>query len=161
MEVRLATFKDMSRLKKIYECARAYMRKEGNYAQWGYGFPGYTKIKDDIKKGQLYAVYDGKGVHGAFAFIIGKDPTYDYIEGKWLSDAPYGTIHRLASDGDGHGVFHAAVTFCLTKINHLRIDTHELNKTTNHLILKEGYVYTGIIYEADHTPRKAYELVKK
>jgi hypothetical protein len=159
MEVRLATGHDIDAVKKIYKRARAYMRREGNCAQWGYGFPGYAKIKDDIRKGQLYVVVDGDRVHGAFAFILGLDPTYAQIDGAWLSDSPYGTIHRLGSDGEVHGVFSAAVNFAKTKIAHLRIDTHVLNKTTNHLILKEGFRYVGVIYEADHTPRNAYEFI--
>lgn len=37
---------------------------------------------------------------GTFCFIVGEDPTYAVIDnGKWLNDAPYGVIHRMASNG--------------------------------------------------------------
>ena len=33
-------------------------------------------------------------------FIIGADPTYEVIEdGAWPDNSPYGTIHRIAGDG--------------------------------------------------------------
>ena len=48
-----------------------------------------------------------------FALFEGEDPTYAYIEGgHWLNNAPYVTIHRLAGDGQMHGLFPCAVRYC-------------------------------------------------
>ena len=74
----------------------------------------------------------------------------------WESDAPYGTIHRIASCGRG-GVFEACLAYCLGITRHLRIDTHHDNKVMQHVVEKHGFTRRGIIYIADGSPRIAYE----
>ena len=76
--------------------------------------------------------------------------------GKWSSDHPYGTIHRIAGDGSG-GILHASVEYCLTKTDYLRIDTHADNRIMQGAIAKEGFTYCGIIYVEDGSPRLAYD----
>ena len=80
-------------------------------------------------------------------------------QGEWLSDAEYGTIHRVASDGRIHGMMGMIVQFCSERITHLRIDTHADNKIMQHLILKNGFKRCGIIYISDGSPRIAYERI--
>ncbi len=83
-----------------------------------------------------------------------------YIEdGNWLSDEPYGTIHRIASDGTVSGVVKMAVEYCRKTILNLRIDTHEKNKTMQHVVEKIGFIRCGIIYLEDGSPRIAYQLI--
>ena len=95
------------------------------------------------------------------AFIIGEDPTYLQIDdGSWLSDAPYGTIHQVASDGTIHGFFSQIVDYCWAQIPHLRVDTHADNQIMQHLIQKNGFERRGIIYVLNHSPRIAFERVK-
>ena len=54
----------------------------------------------------LYAVEINGRFCGAFVFFIGEEPTYRIIEdGAWIDDGPYGTIHRVASDGTERGIF--------------------------------------------------------
>ncbi|MBR1970119.1 MAG: N-acetyltransferase [Clostridia bacterium] len=161
MKVRKALPEDLNSIFEIYETAREYMRRTGNPTQWGTNKPSEELLVDDIRKGELYVgeAEDGN-IHFVFAFILGEDPTYSYIEnGKWLSDAPYGTIHRIASDGVVSGVVKTAVDFCKKTITNLRIDTHENNKTMQHVVEKLGFVKCGIIYIDDGTPRIAYQLL--
>ena len=80
-------------------------------------------------------------------------------EGKWLEDSPYGTIHRLASDGQIKGIFAACVSFCQNICPHLRADTHHDNLTMQHLLVKNGFAQCGIIYISDGSPRIAYEKI--
>lgn len=48
----------------------------------------------------MYVIEEDGEVHAVFYFFIGPDETYQVIQdGAWLSDAPYGTIHQVASDG--------------------------------------------------------------
>lgn len=97
-------------------------------------------------------------VHGVFAFIIGPDPTYTYIEdGVWLNDDVYGTIHRIAGDGVAKGVFKKCLDFCKSQIDNLRIDTHHNNLTMQHLVEKNGFEKCGIVYMEDGSPRIAYQ----
>lgn len=149
---------DLPRLMEIYAYARNFMRENGNPAQWENLDAIERNLVTDIEHENLYLIRDDENIHGAFALIIGDDPTYADIEGgEWLSDEEYGTIHRVASDGKIHGLMGMIVRYCNEKINHLRIDTHEDNKIMQHLILKNGFSRRGIIYVADGTPRIAYE----
>lgn len=53
---------------------------------------------------------------GGFAFIIGREPNYAVIEnGAWHSDQPYGTIHRIASNGQTKGIAEPALISVITK----------------------------------------------
>ena len=110
--------------------------------------------------GQLYVMEDAGGVYAVFAFIIGDDPTYQVIDGAWLDDGtPYGTLHRLGSDGTHSGVLSDAVDWAWGRIPHLRADTHEANRPMRRCLERAGFVYTGVITVADGTPRRAYERV--
>ena len=159
MMIRQAEGKDFDDILRIYARAREYMKRNGNPTQWGESFPPEALIKDDIREKRNYVVEADGGIHGVFAFIPGDDPTYARIEGAWMSDAPYGTIHRIASDGTVKGVFAAAIAFCKSRISHIRIDTHADNKTMRRAIEKAGFKECGIIRVADGTPRIAYELI--
>ena len=159
MTIRQAEKKDFDDILRVYAHAREYMKQSGNPTQWGKSFPPETLINDDIREKRNYVVETESGVHGVFAFILGDDPTYARIEGAWMSDAPYGTIHRIASDGEVKGVFAAAIAFCKTRTSHLRIDTHANNTTMCHAIEKAGFKECGIIYIEDGSPRIAYELM--
>ena len=157
--VRKAKFADLPRILEIYEYARNFMAANGNPNQWGKTNPPRETLEADIAAKRLYTVRGGDEICGVFFFEMGEDPTYRRIEnGVWLSDAPYGTIHRVASKGKG-GVFAACVEFCLKKCAHLRIDTHRDNHIMRHVIEKAGFQRRGIIYIADGSPRIAYERV--
>lgn len=161
MIIRKATPEDLNSVLKVYETAREYMRKTGNPDQWGTDKPQKSLLIEDIQKGELY-VGEGedKKIHFVFAFILGEDPTYSYIEnGSWISPEPYGTIHRIASDGTVSGVVRSAVDYCKNTISNLRIDTHHNNKTMQHVLEKLGFTKCGIIYIEDGSPRIAYQLV--
>lgn len=156
--IRKATPGDIDTVISLFDTARAFMRAHGNSAQWINGFPPKELLQNDIEKGQMYlAEKDGRPC-GVFVFILGEDPTYGVIEnGKWLSDAPYGTLHRVASDGTAHGLFTAAVAFCNKITTHIRVDTHESNQTMQRVIAQNGFTRCGIIYIEDGSPRIAYE----
>ena len=160
--IRLATAGDIPAILNIFEAARSYMRAHGNNVQWVNGYPGEELLLDDVKKSQLYVMENEDGrPYGAFAFIIGPDHTYAYIEnGSWLDESEYGTIHRLGSDGIQKNVFRECMDYCKSRIGHLRLDTHEVNATLQHLARREGFVERGIIYVDDGTPRVAFEWLR-
>ena len=158
MKIRQAQARDLDSILKVYEIAREYMRQNGNPDQWGYDKPPKELLKEDIIKEQLFVGTDEGRICFVFAFILGDDPTYSYIEdGEWLSDKPYGTIHRIASDGTVSGVVKSAVDFAKEYIPNIRIDTHENNKTMQYVVEKLGFSRCGIIYIEDGTPRIAYQ----
>lgn len=157
--VRQAAMEDLGRILEIYAYARAFMAENGNPNQWGKTNPPKELLLEDIRQRNLYVVTATEKICGVFAFLPGEDPTYrEILEGAWRSDAPYGTIHRIASDGSG-GIFSAALAWCRKQISHIRIDTHHDNVVMQHVVEKAGFQRCGIIYIADGTPRIAYELV--
>ena len=158
--IRPAKAEDLPELLRIYAAARAYMVRSGNPRQWWGGYPTKEMLENDIAVGnRLYVIEEDGKPHAAFAFMLGDDPTYAYIEnGQWLNDMPYGTIHRIGSDGETHGVFEKALDFCRTICSNIRIDTYKDNRTMQHLILKSGFTYCGTIYVADGSPRMAYQI---
>ena len=159
MHIRKAEMRDLDDLRRIYAAARQWMSENGNPTQWGDTWPPEEVYVEDIGLGRSYVIEEDGRVHAVFALILGDDPTYSYIEGgAWLDDEPYGTIHRIASDGELHGVFQAAVDHSLGIIGNLRVDTHADNAVMHHAIRKAGFARCGIIYIDDGTPRTAYQL---
>lgn len=156
--IRQALFSDLPQILSIYAHARRFMAEHGNPTQWGNTRPTETDISARIARNELFVLENSDGIHGVFAFILGEDPTYHVIEnGQWLSNAPYGTIHAVASDGSIHGFLTQVVAYCLQIIRHLRIDTHPDNLIMQHVITKNGFTKCGIIHVADGSPRFAYE----
>ena len=119
-------------------------------------------MEEDIEKKRLYVIEEDGAVHAVFAFMFGADPTYSYIEdGQWPNSKPYGTIHRIASDGQIKGMFTKAFDYCRSRIDEIRIDTHHDNKTMQHVVTKHGFVRCGIIYLENGDPRIAYQYSKE
>ena len=156
--ITLATVADLPQILAIYAHARAFMAQHGNPNQWGASRPTEADITAHIAARELYVLREADAIHGVFAFILGEDPTYRVIEqGAWLSDAPYGTIHAVASDGQIHGLLSQIVAYCEQTTKHLRIDTHENNAVMRHLIARHGFLPCGTIYVEDGTPRLAFD----
>lgn len=135
------------------------MKANGNPDQWRDTNPTEAVIISDIQNQNSYVMEQDGIICGVFTFIIGEDPTYQTIEGKWKRDGVYGAIHRVASGGRTRGIFRRCLQFCETKISNLRIDTHRDNQIMRHLIEKYGFERCGIIYIADGSPRIAYQKV--
>lgn len=161
--IRLAQPRDLDAIEAVYAAARAYMAASGNPHQWGdSGYPHRDLLAADIEKKRLYAITEKDEIHGVFAFMLGDDPTYGYIEdGSWPNDKPYGTIHRIASDGQIKGMFTRAFDFCRERADEVRIDTHRDNKTMQHVVQKHGFKRCGIIYLENGDPRIAYQFSKE
>ena len=71
-----------------------------------------------------------------------KRQTYEHIEdGNWLNDEPYLTIHRLAGDGQVHGLFQCVADYCKNISRNIRVDTHANNRIMQKLM--ETSVYKG------------------
>lgn len=160
--IRLAKQEELGRMLEIYDGAKAYMIKTGNPTQWNGAYPDEETLMKDIQKEQLFVMEDSETIYGCFALIGGEDPTYAVVEGgNWKSDSPYGTIHRIASDGSKRAVFKECIEYARETYNHLRVDTHEDNGPMQKVILENGFTYQGIIYIEDGTPRLAYEWIEE
>ena len=158
MIIRPATAADFPALRPVFEAAKGIMRADGNYEQWSApGFPSEDLLLRDLVRGGGFVIESDESLIGYFALLPSPEPTYDRIDGAWLTDEPYGVIHRIASYPEDHGIFAAIIDFAAARYAHLRIDTHRDNRIMQHLIEKHGFTYCGIIWLEDGTERLAYE----
>ena len=157
--IRKTELTDIDAALAVYALAKQYMRRCGNLHQWAGEYPGRADIARDIAAGNSYVGIDADGrVRFVFAFILGEDSTYNHIEGgHWLNDAPYGTIHRIASRGEVPGLGSWCINWCLELCGSIRIDTHERNLPMRRTLEKLGFTYCGTILCDDGTPRRAYQ----
>ncbi len=156
--IRNATMADFNAIWSVYLDGRQFMRETGNPTQWGDFYPTVPMLEKDIEMQRLYVVEREGEICGVFLFMFGPDPWYAILDdGDWLSDDRYGVIHRIAAKAGHKGIFKEALDFCLQRISHMRIDTHEDNKVMQHILEKNGFSKRGIVYVHDHSPRIAFE----
>ena len=161
MNIRKTTLDDIEELKRIFSYAKEQMRKDGNLHQWSeVDYPICYTYKD-IERGSCYVIEEDGKIHATFVFQLGEEITYQYIEGKWLNDKPYATIHRIASDGYIKDVFKKVLEFGKEFNVDIKIDTTIENKRMTHIIKKNNFIYCGTIYIRDGSPRDAYQKRKE
>lgn len=159
LTVRDTRREDIARVLEIFDRARTFMVSQGNLSQWQNGYPSREQIEKDIQLGRSHVITAEDGhVVGTFYFYLGDDPTYQTIDGAWPDDNPYGTIHRIASDGSVRGIADTALAYCLEHVADIRVDTHAHNRPMQQWATSRGFVYCGIIRIADGSPRLAYQL---
>lgn len=144
---------------EIYDFARVFMHNNGNPNQWIDGYPSEQFMLQEITSDHSFICENEKGeIVGTFCFIVGEDPTYQKIEnGKWLNDDPYGTLHRIASNGKEKHLFHQCIEWCFERCKNIRVDTHQDNVIMQNALKKNGFKTCGIIYTTNGTPRIAYQ----
>ena len=160
MFIRKATEADLPRIGEIYENAKRFMRESGNPNQWNQGIPNIDTARKDMECGVGYVAEENGEVVATFMFSLDGEPTYDKIyEGKWLSDEPYGVIHRIAVAEQGKGIVGHCINECFSRCHNLRIDTHRDNLPMQRALLNRGFQYCGIIYLANGDERLAYQKI--
>ena len=142
---------DLDSVMSIFDNARTRMRASGNLTQWVDGYPTKNLILDDIRNGNSYVVEIEQRIIGVFTFIEGDEPTYSKIEGRWLDNKPYGTIHRIAAAPGVNGIADACLEFCLLKDIGIRVDTHVDNKPMLGWLSKRGFSYCGNLCKRWHS----------
>jgi hypothetical protein len=80
--IRPTTVKDLGELERIYDCARKFMKANGNPNQWRDDKPNLEEVVSDISRGVNYVVVESGKVVGTFSAVPGIDPTYLEIDGK-------------------------------------------------------------------------------
>lgn len=157
---------DLPGMMNLVHQAQAFMATL-NIDQWQDGYPSEALLAEDIRLGRIY-VYDDDGSVASIAVLTEEpEPIYDSIDGKWASDAPYLTIHRMAlDDAHRHGGLAAKImenTVAMARSMNLaavRADTHRGNKAMRRFLEKNGFVERGLVtYEVDAGDpiRVAYE----
>lgn len=160
MQIRKTKPEELELILKMYENARMFMASHGNPVQWGNTYPQPPLIEKDIQSGCSYVCEDHGRIIATFYFCQGPDDTYARIYcGEWLNEAPYGAVHRIASDGTVRGTAGFCLNWALQQCGNVKIDTHRDNRIMQHVLEKNGFTYCGLIYVEDGSERMAYQKV--
>lgn len=166
MDIRLAQKNDLEAIMRLINQAKAYF-KQNHIDQWQDGYPDEACISDDIAKQKSYVLTDQDRIIGTMYFAYENDPYYRHlISGQWLSDQPYGIVHRIVVDESikGHGLAHQLLNYAeqqllALNVHAIRMDTHRDNLSMQRFLTKNGFQYCGEITVRNNAPRIAFEKI--
>lgn len=150
---------DLPRIQELFAAGKAIMRADGNHEQWIRGYPTEALLLDDMARGEGW-ILESAGQAEAYFALFGPEhpePTYAEIDGAWLNQQPYRTIHRLATTGAYKGVSAAVFNWVKSLGSDIRVDTHRANRIMQGAVLKAGFIYCGVIVIEDGSERLAYQ----
>jgi RimJ/RimL family protein N-acetyltransferase len=166
--IRQANNEDLNAINELITSGKKILAAE-NIPQWQGNYPDLSILQRDIDKGFTYVLIFDEQIVGTATLFQEVDPNYAIIyDGAWLpSNNHYATIHRITVNPAFKG-HHLGDMFFSNLIStaynlgfhEMRIDTHAKNKRMQHLALKSGFVYSGIVYmNQDSTDkRNVYQL---
>jgi len=161
MILRKTQLNDVVRVMEIINQAKTYFKNNG-IDQWQEGYPNEESIKEDIINGEAFVLEDKGKILGTCMVTIQGEPTYDVIDGKWLSDGDYVCVHRIAVDNQYKGAGLASVILdqavaMYSNYHSVKMDTHQDNLSMQKFLTKYGFVYCGLITLQNGALRRAYE----
>jgi len=169
MEFKLAQAEHLDELCRITADAKAQMRRL-KLDQWQRGYPCREDWARDIAARRIFIAVEDGCILGAFLFQTVPDASYAVIDGAWLSDAPYATMHRVcvAETCKGQGIAGKLFTQGLNMAREqgfasVRIDTHEENRPMRRALEKAGFTLCGTVRLKggceDGSPRVTFEYL--
>lgn len=170
MCIKVVKKEEIDEVMNIINDAKKYLSKTS--LQWQQGYPFKETMLKDIENNNLFGYYIKDELVSIISLVKGIEKTYvNMIEGKWLIDVSDKdlVIHRIAVKEEyrhqGYAKNLMKYSIIYAKENNLvsiKSDTHKINYEMQNLLLKNGFVYTGIIDlnrgEEDEL-RLAYELI--
>ena len=164
MILRLSSEKDIDKILEIINDAKVYLRSQG-VDQWQDGYPNREVIEIDIKDSCSFVLEDEGTILGTTVIGFDGESTYDKIyEGKWLNNDIFAAIHRMAVDKKSRNKGIADILIKNIEnlvqkrgIRSIKVDTHKNNKVMQNFLIKNGFIYCGIIYLQDGNERVAFE----
>ena len=171
MRVDMIDIMDLEELMKIYDLARVRMVNEGNLTQWDNRETFELELIDYINKKILYKVIENQEIVGYFAYIYDIEHAYDVIDGKWLNQDKYITIHKIASKYNNKGIGGFIIKYVIDRckkegIYNIKIDTHKNNLSMNKFLTNKGFINCGVIsltldFKDEYSLRNAYLLDRR
>ncbi|CDM67260.1 N-acetyltransferase GCN5 [Clostridium bornimense] len=163
MEFRKAIKSDLDNIMIIIKEAQKYF-KENNIDQWQDNYPNEKTILNDVNNETSYVLVKDDNIVATASISFEAEPTYNHIEGNWLTNDRYVVIHRVAVSNDYKGLRlsstildNAKALALKNNIHSIKIDTHKDNKAMQKVLLKNNFTYCGIIYLEDNSERIAFE----
>lgn len=163
IHLRPAEKEDIGAIWEILRDAIVRRKNEGS-EQWQNGYPNPEVIRQDIAHRYGYVAIDHAGqILGYLSLSFDGEPAYE-IEGvKWISDRPYGVVHRLAVNGNhaGKGIgtrmMHGVEQICIDHQTYsIKIDTNFDNLSMLRILEKLNFLYCGEVW-INGASRKAFE----
>ena len=152
MEFIIAQNEHIDRMCEITEDAKKQLHGLG-LDQWQKGYPSREVWEQDVINACTYLAVEDGVIQGIFAFQTTPDSSYREIDGQWLTDIPYASMHRVCvADGcKGKGVAGRmfAYGFELARkagFETVRIDTHPGNLPMQRALSQAGFVACGKIH---------------
>ncbi len=133
--------------------------------QWQDGYPNLSTVENDVQNGNNYVLIGEEKIIATAALIFNYEPTYDVIDGAWLTNGDFLVVHRIGVSDEVLGKGFAKKFLGLiadfakeNQIYSIKIDTHFDNVAMLKILEKLGYTYCGEIRVRDGK-RKAFEKV--
>ena len=159
---RKASIEDAASVWEILQQAIRRRKSDGS-KQWQSGYPNPETVKDDIQNGYCYVLTSDEKIIASTALIFNNEPTYDVIDGAWLSLGDFLVIHRMAVADEvlGRGIashfFELIEEFAKENgVFSIKVDTNFDNHAMLRILEKLNYIYCGEIQVRDGA-RKAFE----
>ncbi|WP_281633532.1 GNAT family N-acetyltransferase [Flavobacterium luteolum] len=160
--LRKAALSEVPAIWEILQDAIEQRRLDGS-TQWQDGYPNELSIKSDIENGYGYVFTEDESILAYAAIIFDKEPAYENIEGKWLTDGNYTVVHRVAVSKLAKGKGIATKLFqsieglsVENKIYSIKVDTNFDNTPMLKILDRLKYTYCGEVYFRG-SARKAFE----
>lgn len=154
---------DIPDIMKIVNQAQAYFKSLG-IDQWQNNYPNEKVFMTDIDNNHSYVFFIDNELVATAMISSDGESTYEYIDGKWITDNPYIVVHRMAVRADLKGKNIASLIMNMAKklseengFKSIRVDTHRENKSMQRVLEKQDFRFCGIIYLLDGAERLAYE----
>lgn len=170
VSIRKASINDLKCALRIYEDAIEKFAIEKTF-QWEKGYPpNEESFRNDFINNEIYVALMDEKIVGVMTFLLNGEDDYLEIDGKWLNDEKYLTIHRIAvakeyyGKGIGYLLIKFAKDYCLNNsFNSIRIDTHALNFDMQKMLSRNGFTRCGVIRlrNKNFDLRDAYQLIVK
>lgn len=164
-QLRWSQVEDINRIMEIIDANKAVLKAEG-IDQWQNNYPNRNVILNDILIFENYVYEVSDEIVGTLMLSFEEDATYHNIDGSWLNDDSYATIHRIAVDPLHKHKHHASnmlnevIKKCLEQdVKNIRVDTHPDNKAMTQFLLKNDFKHCGVIYLKDGNAREAYQRI--
>lgn len=164
LKIERANLSDVKEIWEIFQFAIASRKSEGSQ-QWQDGYPNENSIREDVQNLNGWIIKGENKILVYAAVIFEPEPAYANIQGKWLSNGEYVTLHRIAVSTEAKGKGIVQILFkeieklaILNKIHSIRVDTNYDNFAMLHILKKLEYTYCGEVLMRN-SPRKAFEKI--
>jgi predicted acetyltransferase len=149
MEFIKATLNDLEDIRNIIVLAIKHMKEENNNQWYDENIILNTTMKS-INNNTHYLVKENNETIGMFSMIYGIDDTYNEIDGKWINNEKYVTIHKIAVKYFNKHIASKILDFVIknaisNNVYNIRIDTHEDNISMRKFLEKHQFIKCGII----------------